>query len=107
MFNNALQYSSKDGKELILQLIILRNQREIKVDIINLTDDENNSRIEVLNSRALAQQPLVRGAGVDTNILLFHKMGGNFSIKVDYGSKVIASSRIDLEYLKQVSEGGD
>jgi len=107
MFNNALQYSCKDEKKIPIDVLIMRNSNEIKVDVINYTSKDHKNRIEQLNSRAIAEQSIGRGAGVDTNALLFRKLGGNFSVNVDSDYKVIASSRINLNYLRKINEEQD
>lgn len=101
IFNNVLQYCRKDVEELYVDIKLKRNIKEIVVEIANEAVAENLQRLSAfsLEDHEYARG---RGAGVDTNILFFKNIGGDFRLISDFGNtRALAISRINLEFLKR------
>ena len=101
IFNNALQYCRKDVDDIFIDINLKRNEKEIVVEIMNEAGAENLQRLSVFSMEE-EEPSRGRGAGVDTNVLFFKNIGGDFRLVADFDNlRASTISRVDLEFLAQ------
>lgn len=97
IFNNALQYCRKDVDDIFIDINLKRNEKEIVVEIMNEAGAENLQRLNVFSMEE-EEPSRGRGAGVDTNVLFFKNIGGDFRLVADFDNlRASTISRVNLE----------
>lgn len=101
IFNNVLQYCRKDVDDIFIDINLKRNEKEIVVEIMNEAGAENLQRLHIFSMEE-EEPSRGRGAGVDTNVLFFKNIGGDFRLVADFDNlRASTISRVDLEFLAQ------
>jgi hypothetical protein len=105
IFNNALFYALKETEEIYIEVNLRRRENEIVIEVANETSGDNLQRL-ISPIRGEEEQYRARGAGVDTNILFFKSIGGDFRLIPETSRlRAVAVSRIDLQFLRELQKG--